>query len=82
MAAANGSLGRSSAEQQDTAAAAAEPLWTLELRLEILELQRIINYISPTTSIQSKRVGFNEKKRHSFLKLTEKIGDWWEKLAC
>lgn len=56
MAAADGSLGRSSEDQQNTAAAAAamvaaRPLWTLKHRLEILGLHWIITYISPTTSI-------------------------------
>lgn len=51
MAAADGSLGRSSEDQQDTAEVEAVrgPLWTP--KLEILELHRIINYISLLTSI-------------------------------
>lgn len=51
MAAADVSLGRSSEDQQDTAAVEVGrgPLWTL--KLEILGLHRIINYISLQTSI-------------------------------
>lgn len=77
IAAADGSLGRSSEDQQDSAAAEVSPgpLWTIKRRLEILGLHRIITYISLPTSFSSERVGFNEKKRHGFLKVMEKIDD-------
>lgn len=54
MTQADGSLGRSSEDQQDTAAAAVVapgPLRTLKRKLEILGLHRIITYISLPTSI-------------------------------
>lgn len=75
MAAADVNLGRSSEDWRDIAAAAAVvvegpgPLRTLKRRLEVLGLHRIITHISLATSAQSQRVGFNEKKRHVFLKV-------------
>lgn len=78
MAAADGSLGRSSEERQDTEVVevelvAAARRGPLQIR-KIPELHSIIKYIyfPILTCLLFQRVGFNENKRRASLKVMEK----------
>lgn len=79
MAAADGSLGRSSEERRDTAVVEVEVVAAAARRgplqiYKILELHSIIKYISfpMLACILFQRVGFNENKRRASLKVMEK----------